>query len=82
MKIVLIAALAENGTIGDAGKIPWHISDDLKRFKQSSRSGIRHHGTENLRLARQTVAGPHQHRPDPNAAFQSACRAVLHLPHS
>ena len=33
MKIVLIAALAENGTIGDRGTIPWHISDDLKRFK-------------------------------------------------
>lgn len=34
MKIVLIAAVAENGTIGDAGKIPWHISEDLKRFKR------------------------------------------------
>jgi dihydrofolate reductase len=34
MNIVLIAAIAENGTIGNAGKIPWHISDDLKRFKR------------------------------------------------
>src|SRR5262245_17378178 len=34
MKLVLIAAVAENGTIGDAGKIPWHISNDLKRFKR------------------------------------------------
>jgi dihydrofolate reductase len=34
MKIVLIAALSENGTIGDKGKIPWHISADLKRLKQ------------------------------------------------
>jgi dihydrofolate reductase len=34
MKIALIAALAEDGTIGNAGKIPWHISDDLKRFKR------------------------------------------------
>lgn len=34
MKVVLIAALSENGTIGDKGKIPWHISADLKRFKQ------------------------------------------------
>lgn len=34
MKVVLIAALAENGVIGAAGKIPWHISDDLKRFKR------------------------------------------------
>jgi dihydrofolate reductase len=34
MKIVLIAALAEDGTIGSEGKIPWHISNDLKRFKR------------------------------------------------
>lgn len=34
MKLVIIAAVAENGTIGAAGKIPWHISDDLKRFKR------------------------------------------------
>jgi dihydrofolate reductase len=34
MKIVLIAALADNGTIGDRGAIPWKISEDLKRFKR------------------------------------------------
>jgi dihydrofolate reductase len=36
MKIALIAALANDGTIGHEGKIPWHISADLKRFKQST----------------------------------------------
>lgn len=34
MKIALIAAVAEDGTIGHAGKIPWHLSDDLKRFNR------------------------------------------------
>jgi dihydrofolate reductase len=34
MKIVLIAAIAQDGTIGHAGKVPWHISEDLKRFKR------------------------------------------------
>jgi dihydrofolate reductase len=34
MKIVIIAAIAANGTIGHAGKIPWHLSEDLKRFKR------------------------------------------------
>ena len=34
MRIVIIAAVAEDGTIGNAGRIPWHISDDLKRFKR------------------------------------------------
>ena len=34
MTIALIAAVAQNGTIGDKGKLPWHISEDLKRFKR------------------------------------------------
>lgn len=33
MKISLIAALTDDGVIGKDGKIPWHISEDLKRFK-------------------------------------------------
>ena len=34
MKIALIVAMSEDRTIGDKGRIPWHISDDLKRFKR------------------------------------------------
>lgn len=33
-RISLIAVMAENRVIGKAGKIPWHISEDLKRFKK------------------------------------------------
>jgi dihydrofolate reductase len=32
-EIVLVVAIAENGVIGKDGAIPWHISEDLKRFK-------------------------------------------------
>jgi dihydrofolate reductase len=32
-EIVLVVAVADNGVIGKDGKIPWHISEDLKRFK-------------------------------------------------
>ena len=32
-EIVLVVAIADNGVIGKDGAIPWHISDDLKRFK-------------------------------------------------
>ena len=34
MNIALIAAISEDGTIGDQGKIPWHIREDLQRFKR------------------------------------------------
>jgi len=32
-EIVLVVAAADNGVIGKDGAIPWHIADDLKRFK-------------------------------------------------
>jgi dihydrofolate reductase len=32
--ITLIVARAENGVIGKDGGMPWHISEDLKRFKR------------------------------------------------
>jgi dihydrofolate reductase len=31
--IVLVVAAADNGVIGADGRIPWHISEDMKRFK-------------------------------------------------
>ena len=34
MKLAIIAAIGKNRVIGMNGKIPWHISDDLKRFKR------------------------------------------------
>jgi dihydrofolate reductase len=32
--IALIAALARNRTIGAGNKMPWHLPEDLRRFKQ------------------------------------------------
>lgn len=32
-ELVLIAAVSRNGVIGAGGKLPWHLPDDLKRFK-------------------------------------------------
>ncbi len=34
MKLIIIAALSRNRVIGNDGKLPWHISEDLKRFKR------------------------------------------------
>jgi dihydrofolate reductase len=33
VSVALILARAENGVIGAGGKLPWHISADLKNFK-------------------------------------------------
>jgi dihydrofolate reductase len=33
-KIVLVAAMDKNRAIGRGGALPWHLPDDLKRFKR------------------------------------------------
>jgi dihydrofolate reductase len=33
-RVSLIAAVANNGVIGDGGRIPWRLSDDLRRFRR------------------------------------------------
>lgn len=33
MRIEIYVAVASNGIIGSNGKMPWHLSSDLKRFK-------------------------------------------------
>ena len=33
MRTTLIAALDRNFAIGKGGALPWHLPDDLKRFK-------------------------------------------------
>jgi dihydrofolate reductase len=34
VKLALIVAVSRNLVIGKSGKLPWHISEDLKRFKR------------------------------------------------
>lgn len=34
--VALIAAVAENGIIGDDGEMPWHLPADLNHFKQTT----------------------------------------------
>ncbi|MEJ2086187.1 MAG: dihydrofolate reductase [Acidobacteriota bacterium] len=34
MKLSIIAAIASNGVIGRGNDLPWHLSEDLKRFKR------------------------------------------------
>ena len=34
MNLSILVAVAENGVIGREGNLPWHLSADLKRFKE------------------------------------------------
>lgn len=34
IKVVMVAARARNGVIGNQGKIPWHIPEDFAHFKR------------------------------------------------
>jgi dihydrofolate reductase len=34
LSVTLVVARADNGVIGKDGGMPWHISEDLKRFKR------------------------------------------------
>ena len=34
MRLSIIVAMADGGVIGRDGTLPWHISDDLRRFKR------------------------------------------------
>jgi dihydrofolate reductase len=34
--LALIVAVARNGVIGNDGTLPWHISEDLKHFKETT----------------------------------------------
>lgn len=36
-RIVMVAAVADNGVIGRGGDIPWHIPEDLKHFREVTR---------------------------------------------
>jgi dihydrofolate reductase len=33
LRLTVIVALADNGVIGRSGTLPWHLPDDLRRFK-------------------------------------------------
>ncbi len=37
MKLILIAAVAKNGVIGDQGALPWDIPADMKHFRDTTR---------------------------------------------
>jgi len=39
-QVIAIAAVADNGVIGNRGRLPWNIPEDLKRFKKLTTGNI------------------------------------------
>ena len=48
MSIKLICAISKNNVIGNENKLPWNISEDLKRFKYIKRLLNRYLETDEL----------------------------------
>ncbi len=58
--VSLIVAKSKNNIIGDKGKIPWHIPNDLKRFKKITTGNV-------VIMGRKTFESlPKEYRPLPN----------------
>jgi len=36
VRLSLIAAVAENGVIGRGGRVPWHLPEDLRHFRETT----------------------------------------------
>src|SRR3989338_1209027 len=58
--ITIIAAVAENGVIGNKGKIPWYFPEDFKHFKKATEGNV-------VIMGRKTYESlPDKFRPLPN----------------
>ena len=40
MKIIAIAAVGKNGVLGDQGKLPWDLPEDMRFFRNSTREQV------------------------------------------
>ena len=51
MPLALIAAVAANGVIGAGNKLPWHLREDLQRFRALTTGHAVIMGRRNVRWA-------------------------------
>ena len=52
MRISLLVAMDENRGIGIENRLPWHLSTDLKRFKDLTMGTSSDHGAKDVRIDR------------------------------
>ena len=67
---VALVAMADNGVIGRDNGLPWHLPDDLKRFKAITIGHSVLMGRQDLRIDRQGAARPAQPRADPQSRLE------------
>lgn len=62
-RIILLAAVARNGVIGVRNELPWHLPEDLKRFKELTTGGtvVMGRKTFDSIIARLGKPLPHRH---------------------
>ncbi len=76
MAIVIIAAVADNGVIGQGGVMPWRLKSDMQHFRALTTGKPVVMGRKTYRLAaHQAAAEAHQHRGDARQQFHRAGRA-------
>ena len=72
-----IAAMSENRVIGSGNRIPWHLPEDFKWFKQLTTGHVIVMGRKTFRVHREAPAGPRNHCAQPLALQPS--RSEDHL---
>lgn len=85
MKITLVAAVSQNNIIGKDGNLPWHIKEDMERFKELT---LNH----TVIMGRKTYESlPNKFRPLPerknivisrNGLYNPGSHSNLHIAHS
>ena len=62
MHLAIVAAVSDNGVIGKDGDLPWHIPEDLKRFKKITQGHPVLMGRKTYESIVKRLGGPLPHR--------------------
>lgn len=82
MKITAIVAVSENNIIGVNGRIPWHIPEDLKRFKAETYGHALIVGRETFKSIGKPLPGRHSFIVSkewlyrPNTDLRTHCKSI------
>ena len=58
-RVILVAAVARNGVIGNGSEIPWKVPGEQRLFKELTMGDVARHGPDDLRVDRPPAARPH-----------------------